>query len=462
MKTDSDGLKIPTDGKNGSDSAYEAEMSGGPHREEVVRSVLKRIHDRGIRVVDFWFTEMSGRPWRISMSAASLDERLFSSGVAVDGRSIGGSWEGLILILPDASAAYIDPVASVPTLSVLCDVADAGSRKTYSLDPRQALKRAEEHLRGVSAAERWSVGAEPEFFLLENHGHAASEESVWELLRAMAVALGEAGIPVDWFRTGPRVGQGRVQMRAAPALRTADHVILYKNIARNLAKRGGRTASFLPKPLAGEGAANFLVHHTFWRGGQNLFHDPDGWAMTSELCRQFAAGLLKHAPALAAFCAPTMNSYRRLLPGSGAPTDLVLSRNRSSAACRIPARSAAPETRRVKFACSDSSANPYLAFAAMLMAGLDGVENRLEPAIDELPPDGPRLPHSLEEALTALEDDQDFLRRGGVFTEELIQAWIRERWKLQVLPVRSEPHPSELRLDGTWWQTTSLREELFS
>jgi glutamine synthetase len=226
--------------------------------------------------------------------------------------------------------------------------------------------------------------------------------------------------------------------------------MLYKHVARSLAQKTGRTVTFLPKPLPGDAAAGMLVHHALWRDGENLFHDSEGWALASRTCRWYAGGLLRHAPALLAFCAPTTNSYRRLLPGSEAPTELVLSRNRGTAACRIPAGTTGPDpaTRRIKFCCADGSSNPYLALAAMLMAGLDGIENRVEPPLDEEAPGAPaRLPDSLEAALAALKEDAGFLKKCGVFTETLIQAWIEERWQHQVLPVRSRPHPWELRME---------------
>jgi glutamine synthetase len=235
-----------------------------------------------------------------------------------------------------------------------------------------------------------------------------------------------------------------------PALRTADQVVIYKHVAKRLARRHGWTPVFLPKPLADGGAAGMPQHHALWRAGTNLFHDDAGWALTSPAGLAYAAGILRHAPALLAFCAPTTNSYRRLIPGTQAPTELILSKHRITALCRVPAGSTGPNpaARRVKFCGSDSSANPYFALASTLMAGLDGIEQALTPPLEHAEESFPRrLPHSLEETLTELERDNAFLLKGGVFTAETLRAWIDEVWKLQVLPVRSRPHPWELRLE---------------
>ena len=411
------------------------------------QAVHKSIQARGVRIIDFWFTELSGRPWRLSMSADALTPAIFTNGIVVDGRQVGGSWEGLIAIIPDAAAAFGDPTTTTPTLSILCDIVRV-SREAYPEDTRTVLRRAEAHFKTVQPGAVWGVGAEVEFFILDAAGEPARDGEVREVLRDIWAALNAADILVDWFRIGPAKGQGRVQMRASEAMATADRIVIYKNVVRSAAAKHGRTVRFLPKPTAGEGAAAMLVHHSIWRDGQNLFYDQDGWAHTSALCRWYAGGLLLHAPALLAFCAPTMNSYRRLISGMG-PTRRILSTTRADAACRVPAGTTgpSPEGRRVKFCCADPTANPYLALSAMLMAGLDGIARRLEPDID--PADlGKDVPQSLEAALEALAADRGFLTAGGVFTDELIDGWIANRWREQVVPVRSVPHPVELRLDA--------------
>lgn len=404
------------------------------------------LNNRAARLVDFWFTELGGRSWRLTINAECLGPEIFSNGVVVDGRQVGGSWEGLISLVPDPSALFIDPFASVPTLSILCGIRKA-SGEPYVEDCRSVLQRAEAHLSRHPVAASWAVGAEVEFFVFEPSGRPLADDPLRELLRGLWRALTAAGIPVDWFRVGPARGQGRVQMRAASALKTADQVITYKRLARAVARNNGKTIRFMAKPFAGDGSAAMLVHHALWRDGANLFHDADGWARTSELCRWFAGGLLRHASALLAFSAPTMNSYRRLLPGDG-PTDLVLSKTRNAALCRVPAGTTGPSpaARRVKFCGADPGANPYLAFAAMLMAGLDGIEKQIDPSIDDAS-GRERVPQGLESALAALAADADFLKCGAVFSDALIDGWIADRWKRQIMPVRSVPHPVEFNLD---------------
>jgi glutamine synthetase len=406
-------------------------------------AVDELIRSRGLKFAEFWFTDLSGRPWRITMPADAVTPELFTQGLPLDGQPVGGTWDGVMLLLPRFDALYPDPTASAPTLAMFCDIHDPATREPLALEPRhvlaRAVRRVEDRLAGTLA-----LGAEPEFLLLESDGRPAVESVVWEFLRALALALGEAGIQVDWFRTGPASGQGRVQMRAGSPLLLADRVLFYRHLAANLARARRLSAVFLPKPLAGAAIPGFPVHQALWKDGRNLFHDDAGWAMTSQLCRSYAAGLLSHLPALLAFCAPSTNSYRRLIPGISGPTTPTLSTTDRTAACRIPARSSAPGARRVKFCCPDSTANPYLAFASIILAGLDGIEGALEPSIDGDAPRGACVPHSLESALDSLSADRGFLTHEGVFTDSLIDGWIKERWARQVIPVRSRPHPEEL------------------
>lgn len=401
------------------------------------------VASRGLRFAEFWFTDLAGRPWRITMPADAVTEALFNEGLPLDGQPIGGSWEGLMLLMPRLDALYVDSSARAPSLVMFCDVLDPVARTALPLEPRHVLARAvrvaEERLGGDLV-----LGAEPEFLLLEADGRPSDESVVWDLLSELATALGDAGIKVDWFRTGPAGGQGRAQMRAGPPLRMADRVMLYRRLAVHLARGRGLTASFLPRPLAGGGTPGMPVHLALRRDGANLFHDPSGWAMTSPRCRAFAGGLLSHLPALVGLCAPTTNSYRRLIPGVAGPANPVISTDDRTAVCRIPTRSPSPDARRVKFCCPDSTANPYLAFAAIILAGLDGVERELEPPVNGDRPLGVRVAHCLEAALDALDADRAFLTQRGVFSDRLIDAWIADRWTRYVLPVRSRPHPWEL------------------
>jgi glutamine synthetase len=409
-------------------------------------AVHELIRGRGLRFADFWFTDLAGRPWRICVPAEAVTEELFRDGLPLDGQPIGDSWEGVMLLLPEVQSVYPDPGASVPTLAMICDIVDPASKEPLPLEPRHVLRRAErlcvERL-GATVA----LGVEPEFLLQEASGAPAEEGLVREFLRDLAAALGGAGVRVDWFRTGPELGQGRVQMRAGPPTQAADRVLVYRHLAASLARGRKLRATFLPRPGVGGATPGMPVHHALWRNGSNLFHDESGWALSSPLCRWYAGGLLAHLPALLAFCAPTANSYRRLIPGVSGPTESALSTTARSAACRIPTRSASPGARRVKFCPPDGMANPYLAFAAMILAGLDGVQRQLEPPLAEERGSrrGGAFPQSLEAALDALSADRDFLTKDGVFTDRLIDAWVKDRWERHVVPGRSIPHPWELR-----------------
>ncbi|MBI3299887.1 MAG: glutamine synthetase [Elusimicrobia bacterium] len=404
-------------------------------------SVSRLIAARGISFAEFWFTDLGGYPWRIAMAADAVTEKLFSSGLTLDGQPVGGAWDGVMLLQPRFDAVYADP--SGPSLTMFCDILDPSSRAPMELEPRHVLERAANLVEERLGA-KLVLGAEPEFILLQPDGKPAGERVVWDFLRGLALALGEAGVKVDWFRTGPASGQGRVQMRAGAPLLMADRVMLYRQCASTLSRAQGLKVAFLPRPLAGGGTPGMPIHLALWKDGVNLFHDGRGWALTSPLCRSFAAGLLTHLRSLAAFCAPTSNSYRRLISGVSGPTSPLLSAVDRAAACRIPARCTSPGSRRVKFCCPDSTANPYLAFAAVLMAGLDGIERGLEAPVDGGEPMRVRMPHSLEGALDSLDGDRAYLTRTGVFTDRLVDAWIKDRWTRFVVPIRSRPHPWEL------------------
>lgn len=406
-------------------------------------AVRDLVRERGLKFVEFWFTDLAGRPRRISMAVEAFNESIFSAGLPLDGQPVGGSWDGVMLLVPRYDALYPDPTAATPTLAMFCDLLDPETREPLALEPRHVLKRAVREL-GDRLGATLAIGAEPEFVLLDASGRPVPEGTVWEVLRALAAALVDAGIQVDWFRFGPGEGQGRVQMRADAAIQLADRVLLYRHLAVNIARARGLTASFLAKATAGGATPGFPVHQALWKDGKNLFHDESGWALTSALGRGFAGGLLSHLPALLALCAPTTNSYRRLIAGGSGPISPLLSTTNRSAVCRIPARSRLPAARRVKFCAPDSTCNPYLAFAAIILAGLDGAERLIAPPLDGAAPLDLAIPHCLESALDGLNADRAFLTRADVFSDRMIDAWIKERWENQVLPVRSRPHPAEL------------------
>ena len=405
---------------------------------------LRRLAtSRGLKFVQLWFTDLEGRPWRIMMPSDAASDELFSTGLPLDGQPIGGRWDGVMRLKPRSDGVYVDTTASVPSLVMFCDVLDPSGAEPLPLEPRHVLdlaaRAAEERLGGTL-----TIGVEPEFILLEAEGRPASEPVIWDFLARLALSLADAGIRVDWFRSGPASGQGRAQMRAGAPLQTADRVMLYRHLAANLARQRSLTASFLPRPVDGGGTPGMPIHVAAWRRGENLFHDARGWALTSALCRSFAGGVLAHLPALTALCAPTTNSYRRLIPGFSGPVNPVVSNVDREAACRIPSRTPSPGARRVKFCTPDATANPYLAIAGVILAGVDGIDRRVEPPVDGDRPAGLKMPHCLESALDALDADRRFLTSSGAFTDALLDAWIRDRWSRHILPMRLRPHPWEL------------------
>lgn len=402
-------------------------------RNASILRLREEIRSRGHEIVELWASDLAGRPRRLCIIPEMLDDRFFERGITLDGPSTAAVWkEGLITMLPDPDAWFHDPVAKAPVVSLLCDLAGQPAA-------RALLRTVEEEVRRVTGA-AVQLGAEGEFVLLDARGEPAREEQVWPVLRALALTLSEAGVQFDGFRYGPGRGQGRVQMRADSPLRIADRMTYYRYLVRHVAARYDLRPTFLPKPIDDPDTATYMpIHVSLWKDGVNLFHDPAGWSLTSALARGFAGGLLKHAAALLAVVAPSTNSYRRLVPGAS-PIDLCLGTGKLSAV-RVPARSPAQGARRLKFRLADGTANPYLAFAAVLLAGLDGVRSGLEPPTDERPSQAAGIPHSLEEALEAL-------KRSPLLPPDLVQAWIEDRWERQVLPVRLKPHPAELELEG--------------
>ncbi len=465
------------------------------------RAVLSFAMAHGLEMVDLRFTDVPGTLQHFTVPIAELSEEAFAAGIGFDGSSIRGFQEiqeSDMLLIPDPATALVDPVYDLPTLSLICNVMDPVTRELYSRDPRWVAMKAERHLvaGGVATTSYW--GPEAEFYVFdqvrydsreqESYYHIDSEEGIWNSgreglkpnlghrprfkqgyfpcpptdtfqdFRSRAVmALGAAGIPVEaHHHEVGTAGQGEIDLRYAPLTRQGDQVQLYKFIVKNLARREGKTATFMPKPIFNDNGSGMHVHQSLWGDERPLFFDEGGYGQLSELALSYIAGLLEHAPALLAFCAPTTNSYRRLVPGFEAPVNLVYSQRNRSACVRIPVYSTRPEAKRVEFRCPDPSANVYLAFAAMLMAGLDGIERGLHPGdpIDadlyELPPDRAALvgqtPGTLEEVLDALERDHAFLLRGDVFTPDLIETYIAYKREVEVEGLRLRPHPYEFFL----------------
>ncbi|CCF82816.1 Glutamine synthetase I (Glutamate--ammonia ligase I) (GSI) [Nitrolancea hollandica Lb] len=457
--------------------------------------------DQGAKFVDLRFVDLLGVWQHFSIPVGQLNEGVFEEGIGFDGSSIRGFQrihESDMLLRPDPATAFIDPILEVPTLVMTCDVIDPTTMEPYPRDPRNVAKKAEDYLveTGIATTSFW--GPEAEFYIFndirfgqESHyGFYAidSEEGIWnsgrnggkpnlghrprfkegyfpvppvdsqqDLRSKMVLRMIEAGIEVETHHHEVgTAGQAEIDMRFTTLRRMGDQMMLYKYLVKNTAREHGYTATFMPKPLFGDNGSGMHVHQSLWRGDTNLFYDPDGYALLSDTARWYIGGILKHAAAVLAFAAPTTNSYRRLVPGFEAPVCLVYSQRNRSAAVRIPAYSASPKARRIEVRFPDASSNPYLAFSAMLMAGLDGIQNRIEPPapIDDdlydVVASGREqitsTPGSLAEALDALEADHAFLLQGNVFTADLVATWLEYKRVREVDPLTLRPHPYEFHL----------------
>ena len=462
--------------------------------------VIEYARRRGVKIVDLKFVDPIGTWQHFSVTDHELKEGLFADGIGFDGSSIKGFQhihESDMLLLPDATTAFIDPVLEVKTLDLICDVIDPLTREPYSRDPRYVGKKAEAFLPTTGIADISYWGPEIEYYIFNslrfdqgmNYGfyYIDSEEGIWnsgrdgdrpnlahrprakeayfpvppvdklqDLRSEIVRKLIDSGIAVEvHHHEVGTAGQLEIDMRYTTLVDMADRVLKYKYIGKNVAAKRGYVATFMPKPLFGDNGSGMHTHQSLWKAGQNVFYDKTGYANTSGAARHYIGGLLKHAAAILAFAAPTTNSYRRLVPGYEAPINLVYSKRNRSACVRIPVYFSRPDAVRLEFRAPDPSCNPYLSFAACLMAGLDGVINKIEPPepIDvdlyELEGEEKRkvkqTPGSLEEVLDALDADRDFLMRGGVFTEDLIDTWL-ELKRDSAKQVAIRPHPYEFYL----------------
>ncbi len=466
--------------------------------------VVKLIKDEGVEFVDFRFPDLPGLMQHVTFPSQRLSEDTFVDGFAFDGSSIRGFQqiqESDMLFVPDANAAVIDPFMARKTLILNCFIQDPVTGEAYSRDPRHIAAKAEAYLKSTGIGDTAYFGPEPEFFIFDKAvfgqgpNYASYEvdsiEGQWNSLRhneldgspnlaykprmkggyfpvppmdhfqdlrsEMAAQLQACGITVELHHhevaTG---GQSEIGTEFSTLLDMADNLMLFKYIIKNVAHKAGKTVTFMPKPLFQDNGSGMHCHQSLWKGGENLFYSESGYAGLSDLARWYIGGILAHAPAVLAFAAPTMNSYKRLVPGYEAPVNLVYSQRNRSASVRIPLGSKSPKAKRIEFRCPDPSANPYLAFSAMLMAGIDGIQNRIEPPapvdkdLYDLPPEEmasiPQVPGSLQEALAALEADGDFLRAGGVFTDDVIDTWLSFKRENEVDAVRLRPHPYEFVL----------------
>lgn len=462
--------------------------------------VLDRARAAGVKVVDLRFVDLPGTWQHFSVPLSGFEEDVFTEGIGFDGSSIRGFQtidQSDMLLVPDPDSATVDPVLQVPTLYLICNVVDPVTRESYSRDPRHIAQKAESYLRSSGIADVSYWGPEAEFYIFNSihfdqnaqsgYYYIDSDEGIWnsgantsrnlanrprfkegyfpvpptdkmqDLRSEIMLKMIDAGVDVEvHHHEVGTAGQAEIDMRFASLTKMADQLMVYKYVIKNVSCQHGYVATFMPKPIFQDNGSGMHVHQSLWKDGTNLFFDEDGYALISDTARWYIGGLLEHASALLALCAPTTNSYRRLVPGYEAPINLVYSQRNRSACVRIPVYSRSPKSKRVEFRSPDPSCNPYLAFAAMLMAGLDGVQNRIEPPkpIDkdlyELEGEEKAriasVPGSLGEVLKALEVDHQFLLQGDVFTKDVIDTWIEYKWTNEVEPVALRPHPWEFYL----------------
>jgi glutamine synthetase len=462
------------------------------------KEVLEFAKKNGAKQLDLRFTDLPGLQQHVSYPITELSEESFEEGFGFDGSSIRG-WAAInesdMLLVPDPTTAMMDPFYQVPTLVLLCEVIDPITRQHYDRDPRWIARKAETYLGTTGAGDTAYFGAEAEFFIFDNirfdqDQHSGyyfidADEGRWntgreganlgyrprykegyfpvppldhmqDIRAEMVEEMIKCGIVIECHHHEvATAGQCEIDQRFNTLIKSADNMMLYKYVIKNVARRHGKSVTFMPKPIFQDNGSGMHTHQSLWKGGKPTFAG-DGYAGLSQNALWYIGGLLKHARALSAIIAPTTNSYKRLVPGYEAPVNLAYSRRNRSAACRIPMYSASPKAKRVEFRPPDPSCNPYLSFAAMLMAGLDGVLNKIDPGqpldkdIYDLSPEEmkavPSMPASLEEALNCLEEDHAFLLKGDVFSEELIETFIGYKRKSEADAVRLRPHPYEFAL----------------
>ncbi len=459
------------------------------------KEVIALAKEKNVKIVDFKFCDLLGTWQHFAVPTYELTEAIFEEGLGFDGSSIRG-WKSIessdMLVIPDAGTAFIDPFAANPTLSLTCDVEDPMTREPYSRSPRGIAKKAEAYLKSTGLGDTAYFGPEAEFFIFDdvrydstsNHSFffVDSDEAVWntgrdegpnlgykirhkegyfpvaptdkqvDIRNEMILTMMELGIDIEReHHEVATAGQAEIDIRFDTLLKTSDKMMLYKYIVKNVAAKYGKTATFMPKPIFGDNGSGMHTHVSVWKDGKPLFHG-DGYAGLSEFAIYFTGGILKHAPALCAITNPTNNSYKRLVPGYEAPVNLAYSARNRSAICRIPTYSPSPKAKRVEFRCPDPAANPYLSNVAILMAGLDGVQNKIHPGdpmdknLYDLPPEEAKLvktvPESLKGACEALAADHDFLLKGDVFTKDFIDNWISMKLA-EYDKVRLRTHPIE-------------------
>jgi len=463
--------------------------------------VLRYIKDNGVEFVDVRFIDLPGVMQHFNVPASFFTQDVFDDGLMFDGSSIRGFQaihESDMKLIPDPATAFVDPFRTAKTLVLNFSILDPFTNAPYSRDPRNVAAKAETYLRSTGIADTVYFGPEAEFYVFDDvrfetrqnagYYYIDSIEGAWNTGRVeeggnrgyktrykggyfpvppvdhfadirddMVNTLLQVGLQVE--RSHHEVGtagQGEINYKFDTLTRAADQVMLFKYVIKNVAWRHGKTATFMPKPLFGDNGSGMHCHQSLWKDGQPLFYDERGYGGLSDIARWYIGGLLHHAPSLLAFTNPTVNSYHRLVPGYEAPVNLVYSARNRSACIRIPVTGTSPKAKRIEFRCPDPSSNPYLAFAAMLLAGLDGIKSKIEPMapvdkdLYELPPDElasiPQVPSSLPAVLDALEADHDYLTVGDVFPADLIETWVDYKRANEVDPIRLRPHPHEFEL----------------
>ncbi|GAB2676460.1 type I glutamate--ammonia ligase [Paenibacillus thermoaerophilus] len=471
-----------------------------------VQNVLKLIKDNNIEWVDFRFVDLLGRAHHISLPAAEVDEATFENGVAFDGSSITG-FRGIeesdMVMMPDTESVFIDPFTAHPTLNIMCNIHTPDGER-YDRDPRSIAQKAEEYLQKSGVGTAAYFAPESEFFIFDDvrfetginksYFEVDSEEAFWNTARKeeggnlgfkvrqkggyvpvqpvdtqqdirseMCRLLMESGLRIErHHHEVATAGQGEINFRFDTLTKTADNLMKYKYIVHNTARQYGKVATFMPKPLFGDNGSGMHVHQSIFNGDTPLFYEKGGYANLSDLAMYYIGGILHHAPALIAITNPSTNSFKRLVPGYEAPVNLVFSKGNRSAAIRIPVAAVTPKGCRIEFRTPDSTANPYLAFAAMLLAGLDGIKNKLDPRAlgygpfdkniyelsDAEKAEIRSVPGTLDEALDALEADHAFLTESGVFSEDFIKNYIElKRAEAKSVSIRIHPHEYSLYFD---------------
>jgi glutamine synthetase len=463
------------------------------------KEVLALCREKDVKAVDLRFMDFPGLWQHFTIPVNKLDEDVFENGLGFDGSSIRG-WQAInesdMLVVPQPQTAFLDPFTDLPTLVMICNIQDPITREDYTRDPRNVARKAVNYLRSTGIADTCYIGPEAEFYIFddvrfdqrpnEGYYHIDSIEGEWNRGRDERPNLGyKLRYKEGYFPVPPAdqmmnirnemmqtmidcgldleaqhhevgtAGQAEIDLRFTDLVRMADQMMIYKYITKNVAKKYNKTVTFMPKPLFGDNGSGMHTHISLWKGSNPLFAG-SGYAGLSDVGLHAIGGLLKHAPSILAFSCPTTNSYKRLVPGYEAPVNLAYSQRNRSAACRIPMYSPSPKAKRVEFRCPDPSCNPYLSFAAMLMAVIDGVQNKISPGepldkdIYDLAPEElaevPKTPGSLDESLAALRRDHEFLLRGDVFTPDVIDTWIWYKNEKEVDAMRLRPHPFEFCL----------------